>query len=1822
MPEEDVLVQYVFRWMDDVLEDTRDVGEKNKETVWEILERARNHYLNISERFEKLKKNRQNVPLKELLQTLGDVLTEPNILESSDTLIAQGNRVHKYIAEEREKLKVSLFKNDRREFLFESNGIGEQRKSASSAVVESADGGRQQRLWLRHILLLTDDEQLQDMLTILDNAQKKGRINQSRVRLLTYSFNHRVSSYKDLDEPMARELDVTPEYVSLLLFGHTINGSSSNGVYVDLYQLFPDDIQQELKEYLAKHIREKLYLFLQEFLAPEDIQRRVKKSKRVTGLSLRQKRYLNQYILRKKIISLSKVARQEKVSLINTVVPEFKHIADAVAGLAQHGGWWSQRMGEVVDRHAERVLKYFCGDLEGWPIRISSYIKKIAGAGEKESMICERIFDGLSYEALARKYKKSKTQVRRFFEGRSENAVYAPGAINLFRSFLAEDLSRAAGEAFKEFSSDGASQEVWQKAVENILRLGSIYQISFEWYLAVDNESGRSVYASTLGPAVDTVQSLAANYKDITLFGPINLLKQVWISDMDREIYPRACEWCKRHGHTKEMIAVRLTERGIVVTIFLQNRSAVYYTHALEPPVLPGSLLILPEEWESKHLMAVYDTADRPSRTGWPRKKSLLGIFTDKNDFKDSCPATGTIQKCLIVGKTTKKGWLRFFPVKRRFKNKAYSGVLTERLEDISCRLQTLRIFSLSDGRFLRKSFLVDMAHPKGKRLPDADTLTQQCSMETPEDILSKIDVWLEYLVDQANFFLRNGEDRNVAGWLEAQLKQGVAFTKQIENTQDIPNQKNVAVIIKKITHSLADISKDTPQEISNGFVNFMDEMHSLSGKINKHFYVSLNLPKKRQAKRQQHLTGPSPGDSVTFYSSEGRSSSPLNNPYSAVKGEAVAVMAEESAETVKIKKADVRSEKPSVEKSWLEHLVLCFDWDELSGLIDQALKRKFIRSPKSAEALKLILKELKEIFSAATQNQDTEILNKAIQQSAQGEDVRGLLGVHFKWEDLYQSVGRQLGVKGNRIANMLFGHVMSGRFFSGVYEEIYRKVPDGIRKEFVPELQYFFSKNLSTVALLWEFFDSPENRANAWELLNGEGVTIKYWTKNQPKLLRILLQRKEQSLGGEYSTTELTNDAGITDRRNVIKSLKSLAKKLADTICRTEEGRKQLEKMAMRHEPEAIKYLIGNLDHFYDALTSVIDEGSLDIKDLGLSDQDREDMIKAHLFGGESFGLLGRKYERDERTVSRFFNGLQRKSQTYYEGSVFGFGCFLSSRLTKESSDLAQSLSSHNKASLDWRKVVKIILEWRRRFAVAFTGLYLGVSHKEQKIVFVSTSCPGREKIVELMRRYQDVMLFGSQRILNRIWVSDLDRAAGAAMADFLRLHDRQDEWSMMDLSSRGLFQIILPESGYTAQMTHTLRVFPRERGSLRLDPKWQHKVLMMVYSIDQRTVSAMHIPQKTGVVGIFANRGGFRGLSASYLVSASVTETGSLRFNGKSRGNVSVVSGAWTEMYNDPQGRLKAVRIFHGPQGGFREYGLIDKMKHSELYPKAAFVQRVIRWLEQVLEETGDGQGENGVAFRALIDQTYYEQFKSMQKQTDILKPGTREYKLISKFLHNFGKLVGDRIPRVDAVQNFLKRNLPSLKKSLFENAQEVNGHQLESKQELSGKGGGRGIRISKDRTSSKKHSSSAVAGEGDKDKQRSVWINGEEIQLCTKYPDGIEVYIDMEAVFFVGQPRLWIRGLNDSQGRSWYQRTDERLGRLRYEFFSPDMMNLDALRGKTVVVMCCGGGTAVKEMRRYGINAFGLDIALNITQRQEMLHDTSLANPEHKRIMQLPT
>ncbi|MCG8430234.1 MAG: class I SAM-dependent methyltransferase, partial [Candidatus Omnitrophica bacterium] len=148
-----------------------------------------------------------------------------------------------------------------------------------------------------------------------------------------------------------------------------------------------------------------------------------------------------------------------------------------------------------------------------------------------------------------------------------------------------------------------------------------------------------------------------------------------------------------------------------------------------------------------------------------------------------------------------------------------------------------------------------------------------------------------------------------------------------------------------------------------------------------------------------------------------------------------------------------------------------------------------------------------------------------------------------------------------------------------------------------------------------------------------------------------------------------------------------------------------------------------------------------------------------------------------------------------------------------------------------------------------------------------------------------------------------------------------------------------------------------------------------------------------------------------------------------------------------------------------------------------------------------------------------------------------------------------------------------------------------------------------------------SSPVQGEGDKDKQRAMWVNREEIPFCTEYSGGISVAVEEEFPLEEGF-LLRITGLNNSLRSLWCPRTDISLNMLRQAFFSPDMMNLDALRGKTVVDMCCGGGAAVKEMRRYGINAFGLDIALNITQRQEMLHDTSLANPEHKRIMQLPT
>lgn len=84
--------------------------------------------------------------------------------------------------------------------------------------------------------------------------------------------------------------------------------------------------------------------------------------------------------------------------------------------------------------------------------------------------------------------------------------------------------------------------------------------------------------------------------------------------------------------------------------------------------------------------------------------------------------------------------------------------------------------------------------------------------------------------------------------------------------------------------------------------------------------------------------------------------------------------------------------------------------------------------------------------------------------------------------------------------------------------------------------------------------------------------------------------------------------------------------------------------------------------------------------------------------------------------------------------------------------------------------------------------------------------------------------------------------------------------------------------------------------------------------------------------------------------------------------------------------------------------------------------------------------------------------------------------------------------------------------------------------------------------------------------------------------------------------------------------FNRTDRSLEIIQALLFPKSMLSIEELRGKIVVDMATGGGLFVEELREEKIDAFGVDIALSPRQRQKMLHDTSLGNPNREKEIEL--
>ncbi|MCG8431477.1 MAG: LOG family protein, partial [Candidatus Omnitrophica bacterium] len=473
--------------------------------------------------------------------------------------------------------------------------VGLNNNSSASSSAVKGEGTRKLQRWVEHVLLILNDRQLMELVKYVETALKQRRINRKQAMALKDIFQYRVNSREEF-ERLRKKLRNGPITFRRYLFGTIGVREKRPLIYESLYQELSDKDQNKLKRLLLQHIWENLdsSVFLPEFLELEQVRSAVQKSLGqefiLNQLSSTQQKIL-EVLLRDTVFSFSEFA--EKVGIYkNNMSRNVKVVARIVKDMGHKEGWGKEQACLLAEKYAVRSLKYLRGNqLLSFSPQLEDVLGNVLAARENnlglepirvQALVKQWLFGEQSYKELAGYYEVDYHKLRNFFEDDLGTDISQTGGVLLFKHFLSEYYSQQIQERLEVISSsDRDEQEKWQGLVEKIILWRSIYQVPFLGpYLAIDNQSGRSIYVSDLrspgGPSVHEVRKLVGRYKDITLFGPFDLLKQSWVSErispLDRDVYPSVLEWAKLRGRSQEMLAVRLTMRGIVEIVFLESR--------------------------------------------------------------------------------------------------------------------------------------------------------------------------------------------------------------------------------------------------------------------------------------------------------------------------------------------------------------------------------------------------------------------------------------------------------------------------------------------------------------------------------------------------------------------------------------------------------------------------------------------------------------------------------------------------------------------------------------------------------------------------------------------------------------------------------------------------------------------------------------------------------------------------------------------------------------------------------------------------------------------------------------------------------------------------------------------------------------------------------------------------------------------------------------------------------------------------------------------------------------------------------------------------
>jgi len=551
---------------------------------------------------------------------------------------------------------------------------------------------------------------------------------------------------KELYQKIGDELGVGPFHVFHLLTGQVTSINGYPGLYADLQKRIDGDLDARLFQKLEEVIAGSIHRFeiSKEFFAEQPIRSSVPTMLEDIALTGAQQKALvclmeagTQSL--KGLSAKAGMTPENFMSRIREILPQIVPALDdemkrrAIFNIA------SRRRGELF-RHLAGYLQDFSEELED---KIRDAVKSARGIDLEESakieLLRHHLYHGATFRALGDGCGKSADQVRRFFQGVSDRRVVTEGAIGIMRRFLSRELTQRTALITRQLKSAQAHYDGWIAAFEQVFYRHMVYQVPFAgMYVAMSNRVKNPVFVSDERPSRDTVEQLMRRHKDLTFFGPSNVLERLGMTGMDCQAIERWQQWSRINNHEDEWMAVRVCQHGLVWMMLPESRYRANMTHALSFLPLRSGALILPVSWQEHLLLTVYETDRWPSKDKVSDKTGILGFFMNRPDFYK---ARATDGKYVLATTTTGHAGMnriRYSPVKKLWV-KEHGVVWVEMYEDGQGLLKYVRIFS-DEAAHLDEKGVIDVCrnrHPFRLGVSEEEALYQHV-VRWMDDVLEK----------------------------------------------------------------------------------------------------------------------------------------------------------------------------------------------------------------------------------------------------------------------------------------------------------------------------------------------------------------------------------------------------------------------------------------------------------------------------------------------------------------------------------------------------------------------------------------------------------------------------------------------------------------------------------------------------------------------------------------------------------------------------------------------------------------------------------------------------------------------------------------------------------------------------------------------------------------------------------------------------------------------------------------------------------------------------------------------------------------------------